>query len=361
MSSQCIDATMQQGQGPKDTVSSIQWSTPTTFFAGSWDGSVSCFQLNTQATPSLNFVRSIQAPTPKPILAIAAQPQQPSMLAASLDEIFMMDFTTGQSRKIAQHQAPIYNIKLVSERNLLFAGSLDNKLVAWDIRSGSTTPSIIVDTSSMGKVTGFDIGGPHLGVVGFKNKSPFLGIYDPANPSRPLEQPLQLDSQSPASSLTMSSDGLLFHAAHEDGRITVTRNTILQAPMFPKTKSTSSNSKSYRFVGAQLSAKKIYRVTATDWHSSGVLAVCTSFGSVITYRTSQKKKINPLFGPTPSSGYSSVKPQDPITAFKFSPDGTLAAFATGEDWSEGRHRKTPPIPKIKLRRLFPDTASQSVK
>ncbi|KAF8235778.1 Poly(A)+ RNA export protein [Tricholoma matsutake] len=161
---------------PTDSVSSISFSPQADFLAvGSWDNSVRIYAIGAGGQSQSKVVRYHQGP----VLSVCWNKEGNRVFSGGTDNAgCVFDVTTGQTTKVAQHDAPIKVVKWVDapQTGILATGSWDKTIKYWDLRSSAPVATVTLPE----RCYSFDVLYP-LMVVGMAERH--IQIFDLSNPN----------------------------------------------------------------------------------------------------------------------------------------------------------------------------------
>jgi len=289
---------------PPEGVSSLAWSPVANFlFAGSWNKSVSCWEILTDGTANPKCQMSHK----EAVLCVAVSSDGKRVFSGSCDQTAKMwDLASNQSSIVGTHQAPIKEIAWVNDVNQLVTGSWDKTIRYWDTRSGPDKPTASVAMSE--RVYCMDVRYP-LQIIGTANRQMY--IFDLRNPMKPLknfESVLRYQTRCVAAFLDKTG----FAYGSIEGRCAI-------AHVEEKDSTKNFAFKCHR-VG-----EEVYAVNSISFHPKyGTFATCGSDGSWFFWDKDAKQRLKQY-----------ERNEQSITASGFNNTGNIFAYAVSYDWSRG--------------------------
>ena len=247
-------------------------------------------------------------------------------------QVLRIDWVTLKTEILGTHQEAVKCLKRSSETGLLFSGSWDASVTAWDTRAMSRVQNI----SLPGKVYTMDTSGNML-VIGMAARE--IYVYD----VRKLEEPLQRRESSlkyQTRCIRCSPDGAGFVCASIEGRVAVDYfdpSEDVQASKYAFKCHRAPAPPGLDPEGAA-KAEIVYPVNAIAFHPVLTEAFLTggSDGVVNVWDRRNKKRLR-QYPKLPTS----------ISALSFNRDGSLLAIASSYCYEEGE--KDHPLDSIFIR------------
>lgn len=309
---------------PVETVSCLRWSPTANYLCGSgWGREVRIWDVAAtgQATPKLLFSQ------PVPILGCDWHHGGEAIIYGGCDGVVRLSSTTmensiGSTTELGIHEAPVKSVIWNKTIHAAITGSWDKTIRFFDPRK--STKSSFDSKSFNCEVSRIKVGErvhamdnrDHLLGVGLGDRT--VVMYDLRNTKVPYREYLTPFLSQVSTSLVIFPDKRSFVLASIEGRV---RIQDLESPDDQKMSFTFRAHKIGDF-----DAYSINSIAVTDAHDA--FATAGSDGSYIFWNKDEKRWIK-RFEPLPQ----------PITATAFNRNGTIFAYATGNDWSHGIHKQ----------------------
>ncbi|KAF9581413.1 hypothetical protein BGW38_001582, partial [Lunasporangiospora selenospora] len=282
---------------PTDGISEIQFSPQADFLAASsWDNNVRIYEIQSNGSSVAKTMYSHGAP------ALCG--------ADKVGKLF--DISTGQSTLVAQHDAPIKEVRWVDGPNpILATGSWDKTIKYWDTRQQAPISTITLPE----RLYTMDSVFPLL-VAGTAERH--IHIYNLSNPSTPFKSitsPLKWQTRT----IACFPNGSGYGIGSIEGRV---------AMQYVEDKDASMNFsfKCHR-EGGQTTRDKatVYSVNCISWHPVfGTFSTAGSDGTFAFWDKDSRQKLKTF----PKVGA-------PVSSTCFNRNGTIFAYAMSYDWNQG--------------------------
>jgi len=299
-----------------ETISSLAWApNANNLVAGAWDGSVRCWQVanNGQCKPLGMQQHS------KPVLDICWQLDGAGIFSASADGMVKMwDCSTSKETVVAKHDFAIKSVRASNHCNkMLVTGGWDHKVRYWDHKN--PTGNHLAEVDVYDKVYCMDLLDPML-IVG--TGSNYVFVFDVRKGNQVMRKLVsQLRLQLRACACFPDKGGFLL--ASIDGRVSVRW----------------LDGRNYSFK-CHRRLDKVFPVNCLDFHPVHKTFLTAGSDGTFAYWEKDERKNLRKFDPLNA----------PITAARFSMDGTMMAYAAGYDWYKGhKHQHVGQSSKLFLR------------
>jgi len=297
---------------PTDGISSLVWSSTANIFAvGSWDKSVSVYEVTAQAiVPKLKYTHE------GPVLCCGFSKDGQRLFSGGGDnKVKMKNLQTQQEQQVGQHDAPVKEVFSVDDMNLVISGSWDKTLRFWDLRQ--PTPAATLQLPE--RVYSMDVKFP-LCVVGCAERH--LLVYNlqqiQQNPNPYKQGQTALKFQTRCVSCFPDKTG--YAVGSIEGRCSIAY--------------IEDTSKSFAFK-CHRSDKEIFAVNSIDFHPSmGTFATAGGDGIFMFWDKENRQRLKQF-----NSCHL------PVTVGKFSAQGDMYAYAVSYDWAKGHEYNHPSLPK----------------
>jgi len=272
-------------------------------FAGSWNKTVSCWEIASDGTA----VAKAQTSHKEPVLCVAVSGDGKRVFSGSCDQTAKVwDLASNQSSVIGTHQAPIKEISWVNDINQLVTGSWDKTLRYWDPRVGADKPTANIQVGE--RVYCMDVRYP-MQVVGTANRQ--IHIFDLRNPMKPYRTfDSVLRYQTRCVSIFVDKTGFAYGSI--EGRCAISHVEEKDAP------------KNFAFKCHRI-GDEVYAVNNICFHPKyGTFATCGSDGSWFFWDKDAKQRLKQY-----------ERNDQSITSSCFNYQGNIFAYAVSYDWSKG--------------------------
>ncbi|KAG0306521.1 hypothetical protein BGZ98_002201 [Dissophora globulifera] len=311
-------------QPPTDGISEIQFSSQADLLAvSSWDTSLRIYEIHANGSSEIKANYAHGAP----VLCCAWTKDGTKVASGGADNIAkQFDIATGQSTQIAQHDAPIKEVRWVDGPNpILATGSWDKTVKYWDTRQSTPISTIQLPE----RLYAMDSVFPIL-VTGTADRQ--ITIYNLNNPTTPFKtvtNPLKWQTRT----ISCFPKGNGFGVGSIEGRV---------AMQYVEDKDASLN---FTFrchrEGGQTPRDDftVYSVNCINWHPVfGSFSTAGSDGQFAFWDRDARQKLK-----------SFPKVGGPIASSCFNRSGTIFAYAISYEWNKGHAGAQQPIPnKIML-------------
>ncbi len=294
---------------PDDTISRLRFSPPATgashfVVAASWNGSLRVWQATENAANAVSMTQSNA-----PILDACWSTEGQGVNYASADcTVGRWDLGSNQIIPIGRHDDSVKSVTNAEAVSLIATGAWDKSVRYWDGRSPNSVGHVGVPE----RVYSMDTRGPLL-VVALAARQ--VLVYDVRKPQEPFRQRYSaLKYQTRA--VATFPDSMGYAVAGVDGKASIEH--VRQA----------SAKQDYVFRGHSGHA-----INAVRFHvHSGTLATAGADGYLKFWDKERRGQTGPMDLPRANA---------PITDVDFSHDGSMVAYSTGYDWSQGSTGYTP--------------------
>lgn len=317
---------------PSDAISSISLNgdqnTPSSMLiAGSWDKTVSCYELSyDQSGKVSNVVPQQQLTCEGAVLCTDVASDGVTTFVGGTDKKVMMwnptQGATGQ--QIGVHDAPVSCVSFSSELGVVLSASWDKTVRVWDTRQQS--PVFTLQLSD--KAHCMDCRGAAL-VVGTADRK--LNVYD-LSPGKNFNTIAQYDSplNYQTRCVRIFHDVSGFAIGCIEGRVAIENFNDLGKKSNQYTKTTNFVFKCHR-KKAQDKSSDIFPVNDISFSPLNTFSTVGSDGVIHYWDKDQRQRLK---------SFERFRDKSQITCGRFSPSGNLFVYALSYDWSMGaEHNK----------------------
>eukprot|EP00928_Gymnodinium_smaydae_P055128 TRINITY_DN38738_c0_g1_i1.p1 TRINITY_DN38738_c0_g1~~TRINITY_DN38738_c0_g1_i1.p1 ORF type:complete len:359 (+),score=92.43 TRINITY_DN38738_c0_g1_i1:87-1163(+) len=297
---------------PSDGISCLSWSPAANIFAaGSWDKSVRVWEVTPQAVaPRLMYNHEA------PVLCCGFSRDGQRIVSGGCDnKVKMKILQTQQEQQIGQHDAPVKEVFVVDDMNMVVSGSWDKTLRFWNCQQ----PTPVATLQLPERVYSMDVKYPLL-VVGCADRH--LLVYNLQNiqhnpaPYKQIQTALKLQTRC----VSCFPDKTGYAVGSIEGRCSIAW--------------VEDTSKNFAFK-CHRSNEEIFAVNSIDFHPTmGTFATAGGDGAFVFWDKENRQRLKQFN----SCHY-------PITAGKFNAAGDMYAYAVSYDWSKGHEGNHPSLPK----------------
>ncbi|KAF8938731.1 hypothetical protein BGZ58_000258 [Dissophora ornata] len=295
---------------PLDGISEIQFSPQADLLAvSSWDANVRIYEIQTNGPSAIRATYTHGAPA----LCCAWSKDGTRLASGGADNAgLVFDISTGQSVQVAQHDAPIKEVRWVDGHSpILATGSWDKTVKYWDIRQ----PTPISTINLPERLYAMDSIFPIL-VAGTADRQVVIyNLNNPTTPFKTLTSPLKLQTRT----ISCFPKGNGYGIGSIEGRV---------AMQYVEDKDQSLN---FAFrchrEGGQTTreAFSVFSVNCINWHPVyGSFSTAGSDGSFAFWDRDSRSRLK-LF----------PKVQGPISSTCFNRTGSMFAYAISYEWNKG--------------------------
>ncbi|KAF9346683.1 Poly(A)+ RNA export protein rae1 [Mortierella sp. NVP85] len=295
---------------PTDGISEIQFSPQADFLAASsWDNNVRIYEIQPNGSSVAKAMYSHTAP----VLCCAWSKDGTKLVSGGTDKIAkVFDISTGQSSQVAQHDAPIKEVRWVDGPSpILATGSWDKTIKYWDIRQ----PNPVATLTLPERLYTMDSVFPLL-VAGTADRH--IIVYHLNNPNAPFKattSPLKWQTRT----VSCFNNGSGYAIGSIEGRVAI---------QYVDDKDAAQNFsfKCHR-EGGQTPRDKatVYSVNSIQWHPvHGTFSTAGSDGTYTFWDKDSRQKLK-----------SFPKVGNPISSSCFNRNGKIFAYAVSYDWNKG--------------------------
>ena len=317
---------------PTDGISDLSFSPTGDFLAlASWDKKVRIYEVNEQGNNAGEAMIDFEAP----VLACAWSEDGTKIAGVGADKHFrMLDLNASSTpQSLLAHEAPIRCCKFatVAGNTYLVTASWDKKLKYWDFRSQNPVATVELQD----RAYTLDVKN-QLCVVGTADR--YISIINLAEPQKfykTLQSPLKYQTRV----VSCFKDANGFAVGSVEGRCAI---------QYVEEKDASMNFsfKCHREPSPQnKDVTNVYSVNAISFHPEhGTFSTAGSDGTFHFWDGNAKHRLKGY----PSTGH-------PITATGFNRQGSIFAYASCYDWSQGYQKNTQQSPiKVMLHAVNAD-------
>mmetsp|Transcript_25674 Transcript_25674/g.73881 ORF Transcript_25674/g.73881 Transcript_25674/m.73881 type:complete len:362 (-) Transcript_25674:128-1213(-) len=299
---------------PDDGISALAWSPAANILAASsWDKSVRIWEISANGVqPKLAYQHEA------PVLACNFSKDGQRLVSAGADKkIKMKILQTQQEQVIGQHDAPIKEVFVVDEMNMVISGGWDKTLRFWNCQQ----PNPVATLQLPERVYSMDIKYP-LMVVGCAEKHICVynlqQIQQNPNPYKSLQSALKMQTRC----VSCFPDRTGYAVGSIEGRCSIAY--------------VEDTSKNFAFkCHRSTDQNEIYAVNSIDFHPSmGTFSTCGGDGTFVFWDKENRQRLKQFN----SCHY-------PVTTGKFNAAGDIFAYAVSYDWSKGHEGNHPSLPR----------------
>lgn len=312
---------------PTDSISSLSLNgdvnTPSTMLiGGSWDCTVSCYELSYDQSGQLNNVtpqQRLQCDAPVLCTDIASDGVN-TFVGCADNKLMMWNPTEGATaQQIGIHDAPISAVKFSSELGVVLSSSWDGTVRVWDARQ--STPVYTIQLTN--KAHCMDVRGAAM-VVGTADRK--LHVHDLSQGAnfaliKQYDSPLNYQTRC----VSIFGDVSGFAIGCIEGRVAIENFSELGRKNSQYGSSQNFCFKCHREKAADKSSD-IYPVNCISFTQLNTFATVGSDGVINYWDKDQRHRLR---------SYERFKGQSQITCSTFSPTGNLFVYALSYDWSMG--------------------------
>lgn len=297
---------------PEDGISAIAWSPAANILAcSSWDKSVRIWEVTPQGIQA-KLMYNHEAP----VLCCNFSKDGQRVVSGGCDnKVKMKMLATQQEQIIGTHDAPVKEVFVVDEMNMVISGSWDKTLRFWNCQQ----PTPVATLQLPERVYSMDVKYP-LMVVGCAERH--LLVYNLQNiqanpaPYKQLQTALKLQTRS----VCCFPDKTGYAVGSIEGRCSIAH--------------IEDTTKNFAFK-CHRTNEEIFAVNSIDFHPTmGTFATAGGDGSFYFWDKEHRQRLKQFN----SCNY-------PVVAAKFNAPGDLFAYAVGYDWSKGHENNHPSLPK----------------
>ncbi|KAF9975218.1 hypothetical protein BGZ73_001200 [Actinomortierella ambigua] len=294
--------------GPTDAISGLAFSPQADLLAASsWDNNVRIYEIQANGTSVAKSMYSHDAPA----LSVAWSRDGTKIASGGADkQAKMFDITTGQSQVVAQHDAPIKEVRWV-DGPILATGSWDKTIKYWDLRQQTPVTTVALPE----RLYTMDAVGM-LMVAGTAERH--ILIYNLNNPSQPfktMQSPLKWQTRT----ISCFPNATGYAVGSIEGRVAI---------QYVEDKDQGGNFsfRCHREGGTtQRDKATIYPVNSIQWNPVfGTFSTAGGDGGIVFWDKDAKQKLK-VFD----------KVNQPIAASCFNSKGNIFAYGVGYDWHKG--------------------------
>jgi len=311
-------------QPPSDSVSSMRISANGVMLAAaSWDGSVTCYELQYQSGNAqlTGVVPHGSAAAEGPVLALDIAADNATIAFSGADckvRLWSPASGTNQSQQIGQHQQPVRCLRYLPDRNLVCTGSWDRNVHFWDMRQATPAATFQVDE----RVYAMDARFPAC-VVGTASRNIFVYDLTAGREMKRHMSPMKYQTRC----LSVFADNQGYAIGSVEGRVAI--ENFHSAPTHA---SRNFVFKCHRDRVAGSQHEHIYSVNDLCFHPLNTFATLGSDGVFAFWDKDVKHRL---------SIHERFKHACPLTTGCFSPNGAQFFYAVGYDWSKGAEQYNP--------------------
>ncbi|KAF9348996.1 hypothetical protein BGX26_012648 [Mortierella sp. AD094] len=301
---------------PADGISEIQFSPQADFLAASsWDNNVRIYEIQANGSSMAKAMYSHAAPA----LCCAWSKDGTKLASGGADKIAkLFDVSTGQSTQVAQHDAPIKEVRWVDGPSpILATGSWDKSVKYWDTRQPTPISTITLPE----RLYTMDSVFPLL-VAGTADRHVLIyNLNNPTTPFKTLTSPLKWQTRT----ISCFGNGAGYGIGSIEGRVAI---------QYVEDKDVALNFsfKCHREGGqTPRDSATVYSVNSINWHPiHGTFSTAGADGAFAFWDKDSRQKLK-----------SFPKVGSPISSTCFNRNGTIFAYAISYDWNKGHTGATP--------------------
>ncbi|KAG0243830.1 WD40-repeat-containing domain protein [Mortierella sp. GBAus27b] len=308
-------ADMEVQHPPTDGISEIQFSPQADFLAAaSWDNNVRIYEIQPNGSSVAKAMYSHSAP----VLCCAWSKDGTKLASGGTDKIAkLFDISTGQSTQVAQHDAPIKEVRWVNGASpILATGSWDKTIKYWDTRQPNPISSVTLPE----RLYTMDSAFPIL-VAGTADRH--ILVYNLNNPTAPIKsQTSPLKWQTRTVSCFLNGSGYAIGSI--EGRVAIQY-------IEDKDSQLNFSFKCHREGGQNPRDRAtVYSVNSIQWNPThGTFSTAGSDGSFTFWDRDSRQKLK-----------SFPKVASSISSSCFNRNGKIFAYAVSYDWNKGHTAAT---------------------
>jgi len=300
---------------PDDGISCLAWSpAQNVLAAGSWDKSVRIWEVS----PS-GIQAKVAYQHEAPVLCCNFSRDGQRVVSGGCDnKVKMKILATQQEQQIGQHDAPVKEVAVVDDMNMVISGSWDKTLRFWNCQQ----PTPVATLQLPERVYTMDVKYPLL-VVGCADRH--LLVYNLQNiqhnpaPYKSAQTALKMQTRT----VCCFPDKTGYAVGSIEGRCSIAY--------------VEDTSKNFAFK-CHRSNEEIFAVNTIDFHPTmGTFATGGGDGTFVFWDKENRQRLKQFN----SCNY-------PVIAGKFNAPGDLYAYAVSYDWSKGHEGNHPSLPKALL-------------
>lgn len=302
---------------PSDGISCLAWSPSSNILAaGSWDKSVRIWEVASQGFAGAQIAARMMYQHEAPVLCCAFSKDGQRLVSGGCDnKVKMKVLATQQEQVIGQHDAPVKEVFVVDEMNMVVSGSWDKTLRFWNAQQ----PSPVATLQLPERVYSMDMKFPLL-VVGCADRH--LLVYNmqtiQQNPAPYRSGQTALKMQTRCVSCFPDKTG--YAVGSIEGRCSIAY--------------IEDTSKNFAFK-CHRSNEEIFAVNSIDFHPTmGTFSTAGGDGTFVFWDKENRQRLKQFN----SCHY-------PITVAKFNAPGDMFAYAVSYDWSRGHEVNSPSLPR----------------
>mmetsp|Transcript_7103 Transcript_7103/g.19487 ORF Transcript_7103/g.19487 Transcript_7103/m.19487 type:complete len:363 (-) Transcript_7103:61-1149(-) len=297
---------------PSDSISALAWSPSQNFLAASsWDKSVRLWEVTPQGIQA-RMAYSHDAPA----LCCGFSRDGQRVVSGGCDnKVKMKILATQQEQQIGQHDAPVKEVFVVDDMNMVVSGSWDKTLRFWNCQQ----PTPVATLNLPGPVYSMDMKYPLL-VVGCADRH--LLVYNlqtlqqNPNPYKQGQTALKMRT----TYVACFPDKTGYAVGSLEGRCSIAH--------------IEDTTKNFAFK-CHRSTEEIFAVNSIDFHPSmGTFATGGGDGNFVFWDKENRQRLKQFNSCT-----------YPVTAGKFNALGDMFAYSVSYDWSKGHEGNHPSLPR----------------